>query len=213
MNSVEQLACIPESLDEGVFNPSCLLPHNLTVENIHAAMREFLSFLEYLNLQLVHRELPRLERFFMPANFSSLVGEFMVASLPKYNIGLIKNTRHNGHPDLLPIGIYPDNAALHGSIGIEVKASRNASSWQGHNAEDVWVMVFVFDSNSPKDLTPIRPFRFRFVAGAQVQKTDWSESGRSGTSRRTPTASILLSGRSKMIQNWIYKANINNGID
>jgi len=213
MNDTERLACIPESLDQGMFNEACLLPHHLTVADVHSAMGEFLSFLEYLNLQLINRELPRLERFFMPANFSSLVGEFMVASIPKYNPLLIKNGRHNGHPDLIPVGVYPDNAALHGAVGIEIKASRSASGWQGHNAEDVWLMIFAFDANSQNDANPIRPFRFRFVAGAQVEKADWSESGRSGTSRRTPTASILLSGRAKITQNWIYKALLNNGLD
>ena len=37
----------------------------------------------------------------MPANFSSMVGEFMSATIPKYCKTLAKNTYHNGHPDLV----------------------------------------------------------------------------------------------------------------
>ncbi len=40
----------------------------------------------------------------MPANFSSMVGEFMSATIPKYCKTLAKNTYHNGHPDLVPAG-------------------------------------------------------------------------------------------------------------
>ena len=69
-------------------------------------------------------------------------------------------------------------------------------------------MVFVFNSNSQggmtKGTTP-RPFKFVSVLGAQLAKEDWSESGRSATSRRTPTASVLKSGYTKMTKNWIFK--------
>jgi hypothetical protein len=128
----------------------------------------------------------------------------MHATITKYCHTLVKNQYHNGHPDLIPIGRYEGNAVLHGTEGIEIKASRNRSGWQGHNAEDVWLMVFVFDANSQRDSKP-RAFRFVTVVGAYLSKSDWSESGRSSTSRRTPTASVLKSGHAKMMQNWIYK--------
>ena len=47
-------------------------------------MQEFLNFLEFINGQMHKRQLPRLEAMLMPANFSSIVGEFMSSSLPKY---------------------------------------------------------------------------------------------------------------------------------
>jgi len=68
-------------------------------------------------------------------------------------------------------------------------------------------MVFVFDSNTRRDEAagnPPKPFRFIKVLGAQLQKADWSFSGRSATSRRTITASITESGFRKMKANWIY---------
>ncbi len=80
---------------------------------------------------------------------------------------------------------------------------------QGHNPEDTWLMVFVFDSNRPvdaaKQVSP-KPFHFVMVLGAQLTKADWLYAGRSSTSRRTITASVTTSGYDKMRANWIYKA-------
>jgi hypothetical protein len=44
------------------------------------------------------------------------------------------------------------------------------------------------------------------VAGARLDKEDWSFSGRSESSRRTITASVTKSGYEKMMANWIYRA-------
>jgi hypothetical protein len=144
----------------------------------------------------------------MQANFSSIVGEFMGVAIPKYCPTIAKNQYHNGHPDLVPAGLYTGNSIQHGDKGIEIKGSRYLRGWQGHNAEDVWLMVFAFDSSTPRDeasgIEP-RPFRFRLVAGAAIEKADWTFSGRTGTSRRTITASVNRSGYNKMLANWIYK--------
>jgi hypothetical protein len=50
-----------------------------------------------------------------------------------------------------------------------------------------------------------KPFRFRAVYVAKLEKEDWSFSGRSATSRRTITASVNESGMQKMKANWIYR--------
>lgn len=171
-------------------------------------MQEFLDFLGFINQQLNTKSLPRLEAFLMTANFSSLVGEFMNMSIPKYCKTIVKNKYHNGHPDLIPAGVFPGDSILHGNEGIEIKGSRHHSGWQGHNAENVWLMVFVFDSNTSRDgFTEVnpKPFRFVKVLGAPIKIDDWKFSGRSATSRRTITASVTRSGYEKMASNWIYR--------
>ena len=161
----------------------------------------------FINTQLRSRGLDRMESFLMPANFSSMVGEFMTTTIPKYCTGLVKNRYHNGHPDLIPQGLFPGDAVQYTREGIEVKSSRYLKAWQGHNPEAIWLMVFVFDANRPRDkflgVTP-RPFRFVMVAGAELTKGDWKFAGRSAQSRRTITASITESGYQKMMANWIY---------
>jgi hypothetical protein len=204
----ELLACAPRPLNAKGFNSAASIPCGCTLKHIAKAMNAFLEFLGFVNLQLHSKRIQRLESFLMPANFSSMVGEFMSATIPKYCNGLVKNRYHNGHPDLIPSGQYPDNACLHGADGIEVKASRHGSGWQGHNPEDIWLMVFVFDANSARDQlsdVPPRPFRFVKVVGAELAKSDRAFSGRSATSRRTITASVTRTGYNKMEANWIYR--------
>jgi hypothetical protein len=199
----EQEACNPKPLAENGFNPTTILPYDLNIEHIHLAMLDFLDFLGFVNSQLYTKSISRLEAMLMPANFSSIVGEFMSSTLPKYCPNLTKNKYHNGHPDLIPTNMFLDDAVQHSPHGLEIKASRYRRAWQGHNPEDVWLMVFVFDCNRPRD-TIARPFQFVMVVGALLSKNDWIFSGRSETSRRTITASVTDSGYQKMIANWIY---------
>ncbi|MCQ3972625.1 MAG: hypothetical protein DPW09_04160 [Anaerolineae bacterium] len=200
----EQKACNPVPIVDSNFNPAAVLPYGLQIEHIRAFMSAFLDFLGFVNTQLHTKEIIRLETMLMPANFSNIVGEFMSSTLPKYYSGLTKNKYHNGHPDLVPTGLFPNDAVQHSPHGIEIKASRYLRAWQGHNPEDVWLMVFVFDCNRPRDTAP-RPFQFVMVVGAQLVKNDWVFSGRAETSRRTITASVTDSGYQKMMANWIYR--------
>jgi hypothetical protein len=207
LKRLERAACTPEPINSREFNPSAELPYGLATEHIRLAMNDFLGFLGFVNQQLNTKEMERLESIVMPANFSSIVGEFMGARIPKHCHAIVKNAYHNGHPDLIPAGIFPNNAVQHATEGIEIKASRYLRGWQGHNPEDAWLMVFVFDSNRPTDyLTSPKPFRFVMVLGAQLTKEDWLFAGRSATSRRTITASVTRTGYDKMMANWIYKA-------
>ncbi|MEB3177985.1 MAG: hypothetical protein VKL59_02925 [Nostocaceae cyanobacterium] len=209
-DSSEAIACQPHPVVINRFNPDTKLPYGCTTGHIYAAMNDFVEFLGFINQQLYTKGLERLEAMLMPANFSSMVGEFIISNIPKYCPTLVKNRHHNGHPDLIPTGMFPNDVVQHASVGIEVKASRYQSGWQGHNPEDTWLMVFVFDSNRPTDVAQgiqPKPFRFIKVVGASLTKNDWSFSGRSQTSRRTITASVTRSGYENMQSNWIYMAS------
>jgi hypothetical protein len=207
--ALEWAACHAVSVEAAEFNPHAQIPFSRDSEPIRLAMVEFTDFLTFVNQQLYSRNIARLESMLMPANFSSIVGEFMSIAIPKYCPALVKNQYHNGHPDLIPAGQYPNDAVQYASQGIEIKASRYLQGWQGHNPEDTWLMVFVFESSRPSDkqkqVLP-RPFRFLLVAGAALTRQDWVFAGRSETSRRTITASVTRSGYDKMMANWIYKA-------
>lgn len=207
-NNLEKSACTPIPLNLLRFNPSCNLPYGLNINHIANAMSEFIDFLGFINQQLYSKGMPRLESFLMPASFSSMVGEFMNMSIPKYCNTLAKNQYHNGHPDLIPKGQFPNDSIQYTSDGIEVKGSRHPSGWQGHNPESVWLMVFYFDSNtvndSRKTIGP-QPFCFKGVYAARLEESDWNFSGRSETSRRTITASVNSGGVNKMKRNWVYE--------
>lgn len=205
---LEHAACQPHPASATGFNPDAVIPYGCSTEHIHQAMQDFVEFLGFINQQLYTRGIARLETMLMPANFSSIVGEFISTALPKYCKTLVRNQYHNGHPDLVPANRYPDDAVQYTHEGIEIKASRYRQGWQGHNPEESWLMVFVFDSNRPADttkgITP-KPFRFVMVVGAALTKEDWTFSGRTETSRRTITASVNQSGYQKLVANWIYR--------
>ncbi len=220
VDELELAACTPQPVDPEGFNPNVALPYGCTIEHIRLALNESVDFLGFVNQQLYSKGIRRLEMMLMPANFSSIVGEFVIASIPKYCSTLVKNRYHNGHPDLIPANTYPGNRVQYAHEGIEIKASRYQKGWQGHNPEDTWLMVLIFESNRPGDLyhdasadgIPSRtavsrplPFCFLMVVGARLQKSDWRFAGRSETSRRTITASVTDSGYQKMMANWIYK--------
>ncbi|MCC6981313.1 MAG: hypothetical protein IT343_23525 [Candidatus Melainabacteria bacterium] len=204
----EASACKPIAPSLAHFNSRAKIPFGCTSAHIFAAMTDFVNFLGFINAALHKEGIVRLESMLMPANFSSIVGEFMGAAIPKHCTTLVKNAYHNGHPDLIPAGAHPKNALQHHHEGIEIKGSRYTKGWQGHNAEDTWLMVFVFDSNRPVDEGTAdgpRPFRFVEVSGAALEKSDWKFAGRSETSRRTITAAVTPTGYAKMMANWIYR--------
>ena len=199
---------LPEPPEKDGFNTKAVIPFGVTTEHVHKAMQDFIDFLTLIDKQLHAKEMATLENTMMQANFSSLVGEMMAARIPKHCKTVVRNLYHNGHPDILPTGKYAGDAAQHaGADGIEVKASRYAQGWQGHNAEDVWLMVFVFQSGREYPKVKDTPaFKFLLVAGAMLTEDDWLFSGRSETSRRTITASVKPEGAAKMMANWIYKS-------
>jgi len=205
----ELAACTPRPISPDGFNPEVELPFGLTTEHIRHAMDDFVKLIRVANVQLHSEGIQRLETILAPANFSGMVGDFMAVAIPNYCAGLARNMYHNGHPDMIPKGRFPNEAVQYAHEGIEIKASRYLAGWQGHNPENAWLMVFVFDSNRPTDtLRGIAPksFEFQMVAGAQIIEADWGVAGRREGGRRTPTAGVLRTGREKMLANWIYKA-------
>ena len=196
------------------FNPNAEIPYGVTSDHIKKSLSDWIDFLTFMNEQLFVKQIPRLETFIMPASFSSMVGEFMNMRIPLYCPLIVRNKYHNGHPDLIPAGQFDHDSVQHSTIGIEIKGSRNRKGWQGHNPENIWLMVFIFDANSANDEArslrkktepESKPFRFVEVLGAQLEEDDWQFSGRSETSRRTITATIKPSGYEKMADNWIYR--------
>lgn len=207
----ELSACRPFPLDPSGLNPHAVLPYGLTSDDVLLAMEDYLQFLGFIDYALHENGIRRLATLMQSANFSTMCSEFMHLALAKHTTNLVKNRYHNGHPDLIPKGMFADNRVQHSSEGLEVKASRNESGWQGHNAEKTWLMVFVYDSNDAEEyadekVAPLaRPFRFKAVYAAQLNQDDWSEAPRKPGSGRTPTASVLAPGFNKMINNWIYE--------
>lgn len=181
------------------------LPYGLRASEVKAAIDDIYDFLSNINKFLVGRGWDRLEETLSAATFSGVMSELVVEGVSKRSATIVKNQYHNGRPDLVPRGHYDDDGILRGADGIEVKASRWSNGWQGHNIEDGWIMICQYYID--RDTLPLEdraPTRFDRIMCAQLTEGDWSFSGRSATSRRTPTASIRRSGVSLLEANAIY---------
>lgn len=104
---LEEAACKPVQVLIENFNPQASIPHGVTIDHICSAMNEFVSFIQMVNQRTFENKTSRFESILMPANFSSIVGEFMSSGIPKYSAGIVKNNYHNGHPDMIPTGLFP----------------------------------------------------------------------------------------------------------
>ncbi len=187
------------------FLANAQLPYDLRVTEIRAAMDDFCDFLYNVNNFLVGKGYDRLEEMLSGAMYSGLVSELVVQSLSKQSAAVVANAWHNGRPDLIPRGLYGDQGVLRGEEGVEVKASRYQSGWQGHNIESGWLMIFQYHIDLTA--TPVEerePTTFDRVLCAKLDEPDWSFSGRGAASRRTITASIRKSGTEKLAANPVY---------
>lgn len=194
-------------VDDSCFNSKADLPYGLTVDEVVTTIQKIHEFLYKINNFLVTEGYTRFEDILLLNTFAGLLSEVIVKSLSDTSKTLTSNTKIGGYPDLISIGKYLDDSVQKGE-GIEIKTSKQKSGWQGHNPEDGWIMVFRYDID--KETLPVKerkPTEIIEVLAAYLMKKDWSFSGRKGTSRRTPTASILRSGTIKLRENWIYKSN------
>jgi hypothetical protein len=190
-------------------NPTIALPYNLTAAHCVEAINDIYAYLHAVNSAAAAYGYPRLEDLIQPASFSGLLSELVCRAFVKATDrtlpGLLRNLYPNGRPDLVPRGVYEDDRVLRGDDGIEVKVSRFPSSWQGHNVESGWLLAVLISV----DVTTIpiydrAPTTVERVMVATLEETDWAAAGRNPGSRRTPTASIKVSGRTKLQAGTIY---------
>ena len=188
------------------FDSAIRLPYGLTLGEVRAAMEDVYDLLNALNRAAVSKGMERLEELMLGNTFSGFISELMVKSISNHSESLTRNVKIGGHPDLIPVNAYSEDAVLRGDRGIEVKVSRHSSGWQGHNPEECWVMVCQYGIDTATSPPQERaPFEFERVMIARLRRDDWSFSGRRGESRRTPTASILKPGTDKLHANALYQ--------
>ncbi len=194
----------PIGLISEYINSKVNLPYGLSVDEVKVAVAETYRLLNGVNDYLVKAGFLPLDQLLLGNSLSGVVSEFLVKNLARASSALEANMKVGGHPDLLPRGHYSSNLVLKGDAGIEVKASIRPGGWQGHNPENCWLMVFRYAVGAQPDGTML-PLTFIEILCAEVQVVDWAFSGRNGTSRRTPTASITASGVDKLRKNYLYR--------
>ena len=194
----------PTQLDPRYVNRRVSLPYGLRVDEVEKAVAETYRLLHGLNDYLVQAGFHPLEELLLGNSLSGIISEFLVKNIARASVTLEANLKVGGHPDLLPKGHYSSNLVLKGEEGIEVKSSIQGGGWQGHNPEDCWLMVFRYAVGEQEDSSTV-PLTFIEILCAKVERSDWAFSGRKGSSRRTPTASITASGVEKLRRNFLYR--------
>ena len=140
-----------------------------------------------------------------PAIMSGVLSDMLTASLAKHSRTLTENQYHNGHPDLIVQGIYPDNAVKSGSEGVEVKTTRKAGgAVDTHGARDQWMCVFVYQVDTKSEPARDRaPMSFTEVYLGQVTLADFRKNPRSELGTRTAT--LHKDGIRKFRESWVYR--------
>lgn len=169
------------------FNPAAELPYELRVGDFEMAMQDVYDFFYDVNRGLVERGLERLDDMLRPAIMSGLLSDMLTSSLAKHSRALTANCFHNGHPDLIVRGVYPNNCVQAGSEGVEIKTTRNqGGAVDTHGARDRSAMTF------------------HEVYLGQVTRDDFRKNPRGELGTRTAT--LHKKGMEKLRQNWVYRS-------
>jgi hypothetical protein len=195
---------VPTQLDSRYINWNATLPYGLRVTEVVEAVAETYRLFHGLNNYLTADGFRPIEELLLGNSLSGIISELLVKNIARVSNALEVNLKVGGHPDLLPKGHYSSNIVLKGDEGIEVKASIRKGGWQGHNPEDTWLTIFRYVVGEQSS-GEIMPLTFVEILCAKLVISDWSFSGRRGSSRRTPTASVTASGVEKLRRNYIYR--------
>lgn len=186
------------------FNKDAVLPYELRLADFELAMQDVYDMLFDVNTAMVSRGLKRLEETVRAAIFSGILSDALTASVARHARVLTENLYHNGHPDLIPDGLYANNAVAAGEEGVEVKATRGGGAVDTHGARDAWLLVFRYlVDNETEPAVERNPTRIVEVLLAQLTVDDFRRNPRGELGTRT--ASPNRAGIGKLRANWIYR--------
>jgi len=190
---------------ENAFNRDLELPYELRVDDFAIAMRDVYDFFHDVNSMFESKGLPRLEESLRPANMSGTISDMLTASLAKHARSLCQNRYHNGHPDLIVRGVYPNDSIRAGDRGIEIKTTRKAGgAVDTHGAREQWMCVFVYRvDNETEPAIMRRPTEFTEIYLAHVSPTDFRRNDRGELGTRTAT--LDRQGVLRLRSGWLYR--------
>ncbi len=193
------------TVDQQVFNVAAVLPYELRLNDFAMAMQDVYDFFYDVNSELIRKGLERLDDMLRPAIMSGLLSDMLTSSLGKHSRSLTPNCFHNGHPDLVVRGIYPEDCVKAGSEGVEIKTTRKrGGAVDTHGARDQWMCVFVYTVDSATESAQDRsPMTFHEIYLAQVTRDDFRRNPRGELGTRTAT--LHKAGMEKLRNNWIYR--------
>ena len=190
--------------DLAKFNLQADLPYQLRSDDFQLAMQDVYDLLFDINASLVGRGLRRIEEIVRSAILSGILSDALSTSLARHARVLTLNRYHNGHPDLIPEGLYPNDAVKAGEEGVEVKATKGGGAVDTHGARAAWLCVFRYTVDSQTEPAVERaPTRIIEILLAKLSLDDFRRNLRSELGTRT--ASPNRNGIAKLRANWVYR--------
>ncbi|WP_344754701.1 hypothetical protein [Leifsonella bigeumensis] len=180
------------------------MPYNLRIIDFQSAMQDVYDFFYDVNQFLRGRDLARLDDMLRKANLSGTISDMLTASVAKHSRSLVQNNFHNGHPDLVVEGIYPNNSVKSGTEGVEIKSTlKRGGAVDTHGGRKQWMCVFVYETDhATEPATDRNPLLFREVYLSEVDPEDFRTNNRGALGTRTST--LDRDGVARLRANWIY---------
>lgn len=190
--------------DRSKFNQRAQLPYQLRIMDFEAVMQDVYDFFFDVNTNLLQKGLHRFDDMLRPAAMSGLISDMLTASMAQHSRTLAENSYHNGHPDLIVNGVYPNNSVKSGDQGVEVKSTRKkGGAVDTHGAREQWMAVFVYQVDNKTEPASARmPMKFTEVYLAAVTVADFRRNPRGELGTRTATLDRW--GVQKLRAGWVY---------
>ncbi len=176
----------------------------LRLQDFDLVMRDIYDFFFDVNTHLSDRGLKRFDDMLRPAAMSGLISDMVAASMARHSRVLVENRYHNGHPDLIVNGVYPDDAVKAGEQGVEVKSTRKpGGAVDTHGAREQWMCVFVYSVDNETEPAAARaPMKFTEIYLGHVAVGDFRRNPRGELGTRTAT--LDKHGIRKLRSSWVY---------
>ena len=196
---------VRNAVDPACFNGALSLPYGLRIDDFRAAIQDVYDFLYDVNSGLEVKGMQRLEVLLRPAIMSGVLSDLLTASLAKHSRVLVENAYHNGHPDLIVRGQYPNDGVRAGEMGVEVKTTLKAGgAVDMHGARDQWLCVFVYRVDTVTQPAVARePLTIAEVYCGHVTVDDFRRNARGELGTRTAT--LHADGIKRLRESWVYR--------
>ena len=193
--------------DQSKFNAKAAMPYELRLKDFELAMQDVYDYFYDVNQLLTGKGLQRMDEMLRPAIMSGMLSDMLTASMAKHSRTLVQNKSHNGHPDLVVQGKYPNDRVLAGSEGVEIKTTRKrGGAVDTHGGRNQWMCVFVYKVDAETEPAVERkPMAFTEVYLGQVTVTDFRENPRGPLGTRTAT--LHRAGIHQLRASWVYLIN------
>lgn len=197
---------VRQTVNRNAFNPEANLPFQLRLVDFEAAMQDVYDFFYDVNSYLLGKGLPRLDDMLRKQAASGLISDMLTSSLANHSRTLTENKYHNGHPDLVVAGRFPNDAVQSAGPqdGLEVKSTtKRGGAVDMHGARNQWMAVFVYSiDRETEPAVDRRPLRFTEVYVAEVTTDDFRRNQRGELGTRTATLDRY--GLQKLRAGWVY---------